>query len=377
MKIHGKTILAAPSGANTEDIIAALCNVVPAAIAQVKSSNEIIFNKTGDPIRDAVQCCRYIRSNVKYKADGFDQQIIQLPGRMILNTHLADCKSFALAFVSIMSSLGYDCGFRFASYRENKIPTHVYNFVVCNGKKFTFDACVQSLKESNRHTFIKDMEVKYLAGTPMMAYSEIDQPYIGKKGKGKKLFKGVKKVVLAPARGAFEGLVALNVRSLATKISAAASKDKSKVESFWNKLGGNPKKLIQVANKNKGKKPLFGKGKGVTGRYFEDSESSYIGESENPHIGIAVEAALVAAAPIILAATKLFKSLGIGSDKENDELVPEGTAPIDPDGTGFEAADPEGARTPGTSTTSFTASPMLIGGLAAGALALYFITKKK
>ena len=374
MQVHGKTILAAPSGANTDDIIAALCNVVPAAIAQVKSSNEIIFNKTGDPIRDAVQCCRYIRNNVKYKADGFDKQIIQLPGRMILNTHLADCKSFALAFVSIMSALGYECGFRFASYKENKIPTHVYNFVLCNGKKYIFDACVSNLKESPRHTYLKDMEVTYLAGTPMMKYSEINSPYIGKKGRGKakfkKIFKGAKKVALAAPRNAFNGLVALNVRSLATKIAAAAAKDKSKVESFWNKLGGNSAKLIELANKNKSKKPLFGKGKGITGRYIDETEGGYI--------GIATEAALVAAAPIILAATKLFKSLNIGSDKENDEIVPEGTEPIDPDGTGFEAADPEpGARTPGTATTSFTASPMLIGGIAAGAIALYFITKKK
>jgi hypothetical protein len=376
MQVHGTTILAAPSGANTEDIIAALCNVVPAAIAQVKSSNEIIFNKTGDPIRDAVQCCRYIRNNVKYKADGFDQQIIQLPGRMILNTHLADCKSFALAFVSIISSLGYQCGFRFASYKENKIPTHVYNFVICNGKKFTFDACVSNLKESPRYTFIKDMEVKYLAGTPMMAYSDTNSAYIGRKGKGKakfkKIFKGAKKVALAAPRNAFNALVALNVRSLATKIAAVAAKDKSKLESFWNKLGGNPSKLIELANKSKGKKPLFGKGKGINGVGF------YADDSEDAYIGIATEAALAAAAPIILAATKLFKSLKIGSDKENDELVPEGTEPIDPDGTGFEAADPEpGAKTSSASTTSFTASPMLIGGIAAGALALYFITKKK
>jgi hypothetical protein len=83
---------------------------------------------------------------------------------MFLKTKQADCKSFSLAFVGMMEALGHDVGFRFASYRKNKIPTHVYNFVVCNGKKFTFDSCVENLKESPRYTFIKDMKVQYLSG---------------------------------------------------------------------------------------------------------------------------------------------------------------------------------------------------------------------
>ena len=67
-----------------------------------------MIHKSEIPLIDAERCCRYIRANVRYKADGFSEQNIQLPGRMFKDTKQADCKSISLAFVGMMGAMGYD-----------------------------------------------------------------------------------------------------------------------------------------------------------------------------------------------------------------------------------------------------------------------------
>ena len=305
MYVNGKNILVKDNAA-TKDIIDALCKAVPAAVEQCKGYVSTMIKKSGDPLKDALSCCRYIRSNVKYKADGFEEQNIQLPGRMFKGTKQADCKSFSLAFVGMMEALGHDVGFRFASYKPNKIPTHVYNFVVCKGKKYTFDSCVENLKESPRHTYIKDMKVQYLTGVPMEnefvngrqerqarrarrqerredRQEKRQERREERKSEGKGFFqnlgKGVKKVTLAPVRNAFLALVRLNARGLAKKLNIAVQKDKSTTEQFWNKLGGSFDALSAAINAGKSKKPLAGESKksrglkGV-GFYYADTEEA-------------------------------------------------------------------------------------------------------
>lgn len=369
---NGKTTIA-KSNAKTKDIIEALCNVVPIAINQCKGEVEQVISKTGNILQDAESCCRYIRSNVKYKADGFSEQNIQLPGRMFKGTKQADCKSFSLAFIAMMGAMGYkNIGFRFASYRSNKIPTHVYNFVICNGKKYTFDACVENLKESKRYTFIKDMKVQYLSGLPIM-----ENDYIGKKGTGKK-------ILLSPVRGAFLALLDLNVRGLAKKLSIALQKNPSKTKAMWEKLGGKFDKLEKAINKGKNKKPLAGeskKNKGLKGLgfYSANSESSYyIGENDS--IGAldlaAIGTFLATAAPALIAAKNLFKENGIPEGDEGDVITKDEADATEPLPKGFEAADPEGGSAGGL-TTGFKVSPLLIGGIVGGLGLIYFLTKKK
>jgi hypothetical protein len=388
MYVNGKNTLV-KDNAGTKDIIEALINIVPVAVDQCKDYIDSMIYKSGDPLIDAERCCRYIRANVRYKADGFAEQNIQLPGRMFKDTKQADCKSFSLAFVGMMKALGHQCGFRFASYRKNKIPTHVYNFVVCNGKKFTFDACVENLKESPRHTYIQDMKVQYLTGVPNM---ENDLEYIGQKGRLKKFFKkaggAVKKVSLAPVRNAFLALVRLNARGLAKKFNITLQKDRSTTEAMWNKLGGKFDSLIAAINAGKNKKPLAGeskRSKGLKGMgfYYADTEEAYIGEYDlnGDRIGVvettAVVAFLTAATPALIAASNLFKKNNIPEDEESGVVITEEEAASSEKlPAGFEAADPE----PGSGsmlTTGFKPSPLMIGGIVGGLALVYFLTKKK
>jgi hypothetical protein len=405
MTFDGKTSTVVRNG-KTEDIIAALIAAVPVAVKQFKNTKTTPY--TGDLLKDATAACMYVRNRVKYKADGFNFQDIQFPGRMFNDTKQADCKSFSLAALANLLSKGYNGGFRFVSYRPNKTPTHVYIFVLDkSGKKFTFDPCIKNLKESNKATHIIDMDVRYLS-EPIVEIAgreerrarrqqrredrqerrqERREDRQERRAAGDKP-KGLPKVTLAPARGAFLGLLALNFRGLATRLDKAIQKDSKAVQGFWNKLGGDFSKLKSNVDKNKGKKPLFGKGAGIDGLSFTDD---FISEIENEYLGVeptttTAAAAAATASPILLAIKKLFASLKVediadAAGKIVPLLKPEeeaATKAIDPTGEGFQAADPDpGSNLQTTGGASFAPSPMLIGGLAGAAVLIYFLTKKK
>lgn len=389
MKADNTYILASRYGSDTKDIIAALNAAVPAAVNQVKPYIKNMLEPTGDPVRDAERAARYVRGLVRYKQDSFLEQRIQLPARLLKDTQVGDCKSISLAVLAILTAMGYKgAGFRYASYKSNKIPTHVYNFILDDsGKKHTFDACVESLKESPRYTYIKDMEVTYLAGSPLMI--ESDSNYLGRRRRRNTPKKGDKprlgkKIALAPARGAFLSLIRLNVRGLATKLQQSIAKGSDKTKGFWTKVGGDFDKLKSAVDKGAKKKPLLGikKKKGINGAtsveyYLSLPEEYYIGVE--PATLTAAAGFLAAASPILLAVSKLFKSQNI-PEGEEAVISPEEAAETDPldSGEGFTVTDPEGKSTPGILTTGFKPSPLFIGGVALGALGLiYILTKKK
>jgi hypothetical protein len=386
MEFNGKKILAKPNG-NTYDIIEALVNITPKAIQNVKPSINKLVKITGNACKDAKNIAKYIRKNVTYKADGYENQNIQLPGRLINGTKIGDCKSFSLLFCSMMKAAGHKAGYRFASYRKNKIPTHVYNWVLDNEKNFyTFDTCVKTLKESPRHTYIKDMDVNYLTGSPENYYingkAEREARKAARKEKreerkksGKGFFQGAKKIALSGPRTAFRGLVALNVRGLATRLNKALAKDRKKVEDLWKRLGGKMDKLEQSINTGKNKKPLLGAGKGVNGIYGYE----YINEETEPHLGVAIETVIASASAILIPVVKLLKDIGIGKEEAGGEeiITPEEEAEAEQSGNkitdpNFTAADDENK-----SSTGFSPSPLLIGGVLGAGVLIYLLTKKK
>lgn len=375
MRSSGEYIVA-KSGADTNDIIAALCAAVPAAINQVSPYITNILQATGDPVKDAERACRYVRGLVTYEQDGFEEQKIQLPARLLKVSKKGDCKSYSLAVLAILTAMGYKAGFRFASYKPNKIFTHVYNFVLDSENNLhTFDACVESLKESPRFTRIKDMNVTYLAGSPLMIESQSDSFLGRRRGRGNKPGKG-KVLTLAPARQAYLALVRINFRGLATRQAQLLQKNPKDLDAFWTKLGGDVKKLRDAIAAGKNKRPVFGKGKGISAYddFYLGAEGDGSGESKDTIATITKFLPFVA--PLLTAISQLFKKNKID---DSGTVLPEEESPLDPNGEGFTPGDPDpGAKTtPGTLTTGFSPSPLMIGGIALGALALIYLTKKK
>lgn len=343
----------AVNNAKTHDIIYALCMAAPAAIKQAKQFNlPEVIGLTGANLQDdAVLTGRWIRNNVKYKIDSFENQNIQLPSSL-LKTGTGDCKSFSLLFLAIMEAAGYNGGFRFAGYRGNNF-THVYNFFVNKNNIYTFDSCIKDLKEVKSYTRIKDMRVNYLAGTPMLIDETTgiermptarelmkDDRVLSINGIGKKrkpLFGGVKKffnkvlpngltkpvktIGLAPARGSFLLLVNVNFRGLAKRLDKLRTKNTTKFAEFWTKLGGDIGKLNQAVDKGKVKKPIFGEKKGVG-----EIEAEFIGE---PVTAATITAALSAAAGIIASLNKILKKEGV-AEEPGETPIDEGIDPETP-----------------------------------------------
>jgi hypothetical protein len=355
-----KLFKTAVNNAKTHDIIYSLCIAAPAAIKQAKQFNlpEIIGLTGGNLQNDATLTGKWIKNNVKYKIDSFENQNIQLPSA-ILKSKLADCKSISLLYLAIMEAAGYNGGFRFAGYRGKNF-THVYNFFENKNKLFTFDACISDLKEHNTYTKIKDMKVNYLAGTPML----IDETGINrqptaielmqddrvlsingigrkKKGKGLDKFKNfinkagnlTKTVALAPARGSFLLLVNLNFRALTKRLIKLRNKNENQFAEWWTKLGGDIDKLNKAIEKGSTKKPLFGAKKGVNGL---GADYEYMGE---PVTAATVTAALTSAAGIIAALNKLLKKESI-PEEPGEEPLGEGLDPEAPLAPELEPGEP-------------------------------------
>jgi hypothetical protein len=435
---QGVKIPASKPNADTRDIINALARILPAATKQAEQFT--FLRKTGDPINDALTVGRYVQNNFTYIKDGLLEQNIKTPGAM-LATKTGDCKSFALFIAAVLSSWKYKNGLRFAGYNGSGQPTHVYNFILTNeNKMFTFDACLPGLQESQNATLIEDMQVNHIAGVPVL--NEISTGIYGRaerqarrqerrenrqerrqerrenrqerreqrREEGRGVFQNVKKIGLAPGRGAFLLILKANFRGLASRLAKAPTE---KLAGFWGKLGGDKDKLMSAINDGKNKKPLLGMGEGDDGRpvynvqlrsskYSNDGRAERLerrrmrsgarGEYRRPtlqrnFIGVdPVTAAAGTSAPIIIAAVKFLKDLGIepGDVLDAVKKIAPGAEPLGD----FEASDPEtteaaaltkitpGAQdtTTGLSTSNFKINPLLLVGVAGAA---FLLLKKK
>lgn len=420
--------------AETLDILYSLTAAVPAAIKQAKEFNlpEMVgIDENTSPKEAGILTGKWIRENIKYLIDPFDEQNIQLPSA-ILKTKKADCKSLSLLWLSIIESAGYNGGFRFVAYRNNKNFTHVYNFIcISNNNYFTFDVCNKNLSEMQTYTKVKDMKVNYLAGTPVMMGRKMKHKpsveqlmrddrymngpdFIGKKGLFKNLGDKIKKVVkneikfvkgvaLAPARGPFLLLVDVNLRGLARRLDVLRKKNPKVLEEFWLKVGGKVDSLNKAIDKGKSKKAFFGEKK-ISGA----SEIVYLGgpnsicrvDDDSTAIGFdpaSITAALAAAGGLIAAVSKLMKKEGVNQKPEDGpEIDTSDAAPINPEGGEFAANDPaspeaedyaktgklpalsKSTTSPASGVTGFKPSPaLIIGGLAAAAGIFYILKKKK
>ena len=119
------------------------------------------------------------------------------------------------------------------------------------------------------------------------------------KGKVKRVTKKVAKVAVAPARGAFLTLVRLNIMKLATKLVRVWNQPggKEQLTKFWQGFGGDINKLKQTIIKGS-KQQISG-----------------------ANIGVATEAIIAAASPILIALIPLIAHFKAhGSKKEQKEF---------------------------------------------------------
>ena len=197
---------------------------------------------------------------------------------------------------------------------------------------------------------------------------------IFKKGAVKKFFKKAGKIFVkvsaAPARGAFLALLNVNALQLGAKLYAAYRANPGKVTSFWTKAGGKPNALIKSMKHGYNKKAKKD-GKAQISGCNDDGDAT---------VGIALEAAIAMATPLIIAATGLIKSIKPqtpapspqeqamieqGAQDYNDAIIQQGTE--------------NGNLIPGGTINFFKSYkiPLMIGGGLLVAGIIYLAVRKK
>jgi hypothetical protein len=408
------------------DIITALEKNFPEAVEQTKDIAPKFLGKTD--LDTIFNLWAFMRTKLIYKKDPNGFQQIRLPNRFIADASEGkggDCKSYSLFSAAVLYNLGFDVFFEYVAYTlpkiKDKIASHVFVRAEKNGASFVMDGCNKRFNTFSGKLIIENkMKIQTLAGLPQARrranvgprkeaskyteqkarellkheletrsqMSEIEE-YIGKKGKGKgilkKAWQGFKKINLAPQRGSFLALIRLNARGLAYKF-ALAYKDpaaKKKVEDFWKKLGGNPKKFWDNVKKGAKKKPLLGS------KIKKAQISGDIGSA------IAIGALLVSAGTVLAAAKPVFNAVKGIFKKKDPKLASQfdeaggagGEAGLEKDikeAGGDVTAPPANAEieqnghldTSGKSGFKLS-TPVILGGLGLAGAAFYLMSGKR
>lgn len=391
-----KTVTHFNEGDNSDIIKVLENNFYPA----LKQAGVIAKNLHGDTFEDSCyNVWKYLKNDITYKADGVVHQKILLPVRLVADG-VGDCKSFALFSASVLGAMGYKVGFCYASYSASSIPTHVYCIAEYHGKKILIDGVWHSFNSEKKftHKKIHWMKISTLSGVGDLEnvptekirekinfwvgrldnylpgssermkireriiqlrniYRERTGTDIGKTKAGQVLAVG-KKVSLSPGRNAFLGLIKINARGIATRLSNALSKNPSGLEKMWaTKLGGSFKSLKKAIEIGKGKKPFLGAKnvKGVSG----------------PEL-------VALALPVIASISKFLK--GIKGDKGEvdgslieDGIDAGGDASLNLDSSDVQITDKNKGADHDESGFSLSPKVLMLGG--AGLLALIFLPK--
>ena len=245
----------------------------------------------------------FLKNNIRYRIEPSSRQTVKSPSAILAQGY-GDCKHYSLFAGGVLENLGVPFAYRFASYKLfDKSPQHV--FVVINPgtqNEIWLDPVLPSFDQKKPYTHAIDKKMA------IYSISGVDNNQIGSlksavkavsQTAGKVLKKGTKLVLklnLSPMRNAFLLLVKMNVGGLGDKFEKAWAKSSSKVQNFWEGIGGSTSALKSAWTKGAKKKRIFGN----------------IGE-----VATATAATVTAAAPILVKAASFLKSIGI----EPDELV--------------------------------------------------------
>lgn len=342
-----------------------------------------LYFKGSNPKQTGKKIFDFLKDNVRYQIEPADKQTVKSPAAILAEGE-GDCKHYSSWAGGILDQLHIPFAYRFASYKMfDKTPGHV--FVVINpGTKneIWLDPVLSTYDYKKPYTYATDRNMALYQVSGIGATSQQKQAIKQAKSElksarkaagrtaGQVLKKGtsvVLKVAAAPVRNAFLLLVNINFANLGNKLAKAWEKAPSKVKIFWEQAGGKIDALKKAWEKGSTKKRIFG-------------------------IGVvpAATAAPAVAAPLLVKAAELLKSIGIdpaelvqiGKDALNEKaqelakkvLQPKAAQEAANIETAAEAtAEAEAAPEIAPTSKMNTTLPLILG----GAAILYFVTRKK
>jgi len=238
----------------------------------------------------------YLKNNVRYVIEPESRQTLKSPAAIVATgqTTGSDCKNYALFIAGVLDAINragkqkIPFAFRFASYKwYDEQPQHVFIVAFPGTKQETWiDPVLPQFDQRKQynHSTDKKMALVGISGTGKSAQ------LAGLKDIFAKVKNAVLTVAAAPSRAAFLTAVSLNVLKVAEKLRAVQMKSPANLQKWWQNLGGNYAKLLEVIDKGMSRRNV---GK--------------IGEP------VSISAIITAAAPVIVALIKLLKSENIDS----------------------------------------------------------------
>jgi len=231
------------ANAGNSDIRSIIHENFSQALAQTKEFAKQFHGHSA--IDTAQKVWKFLKTHQHYTRDKDTDQLVRLPSRFVADG-TGDCKSYALFAASILANLGLPVAFRYASYTNSSIPSHVY--VVTkdeNGNEIIVDGVWKYFNSEKKpsYKFDEPMRVYTLSGT--QEWNE-HLTGIGKHGRGKRK---LKKYGLAAPRRAFNTLLSLNAFGLAKKFARVARRNPGGLSKKWKQLGGKPSSLQRSINR--------------------------------------------------------------------------------------------------------------------------------
>lgn len=300
------------SNGSNPDIIKVIHNNLARATGQVKDIAPTFQGQNNTAT--ARNIFDFLKSNINYSADG-DTQKIKLPGRFVAEA-VGDCKSYSLFTAAILNALNIPFAFRYASYNPtDSTPQHVYIIATPESNPIVIDAVNQlPFNTEKPYTFKKDyiMRIQTISGVnsqPIFIGGWLQDQWNKVKDVGAEVIDKAKTAALAPFRGPYLLLVAINAFGFATYFNALLEKNPEKLKEKWNSLGGNFTELKNAINSGRAKKPIFNKAASISG--------PGIGEPATIAASLTTAAAIVAAMAGLLAEGKKLFGKPLPGDPDN------------------------------------------------------------
>lgn len=120
----------------------------------------------------------FVKHKIHYIIDTSGKQFIKTPSRIWADGY-ADCKGYSIFTSSVLKNLGITSfGYRFVSYSSSPIYTHVYVYVLHDGKEYILDSVMDEFNKEKPYKFKKDISM-----TQIYRMSGFDDSDIGNKNR--------------------------------------------------------------------------------------------------------------------------------------------------------------------------------------------------
>lgn len=334
----------------------------------------------GNVYSTAKRIFNYLKENIKYQIESENTQTVGTPS-YILATKKGDCKHFSLMFAGLLDAYRrntgqkFDLAYRFASYDGSKTPEHVFVVINSNSNNEIWcDAVLDYFNEKKQPNYYKDKKIENMALMAMSGINGNSQmnglfDFATKKtDQGNTIVSDVSKGIAdaVPFGNSILSLVNL-VSGLIPGHSDSYLLDIAFKNKEWDKALGIFFTWYQQVGFDGQKKPWFkaGTSQGIAPEVPEPFKSMRRIEwlptiwdaTKNTDLAYIINEAI--------SKGLLDKKYFINSKNQM-------------------AAEPNafnnlfgGSTTPGTTTNSGISTPLIIGGVAAVGLIVYFISKKK